>query len=184
MEQARADAGAQPLARSYPGTPSPARGGRAAAPAALHHPGQYEAAELRALRVKAGRVAGIVPALPRQRAAQGFRSARHADPGDAAKGAESLRAELTGKERGRPARISTSHLGLGVVEVAGGDDFAIAVPFGQGEADEGFGDGFGRGQGVRVLAGEDAGAELGADGAGAEEVGTHARRRDLGGVGF
>src|SRR6185437_15278301 len=104
VEQAGADTGAQPLARRDPGA-SPAAGRRgAASQAALHHAGQYPPADFRAVLLASRRAAGILPALPREFAAQGFWPARHADPDDAAQGTKPLRPHL--KESGHHARGS------------------------------------------------------------------------------
>jgi len=60
----------------------------------LADPGQHPAAEFRALRLETGRPPGFLSALPGQRVAPGFRSARHPDPDDAAQGQEPLRRAL------------------------------------------------------------------------------------------
>ena len=77
-----------------PAAPPAAARRRPPAAAALHDPGQYPAAELRAVRLEAGRAARFVSALPRQRAARHLRPARHADPADAAAGQKPIRFAL------------------------------------------------------------------------------------------
>src|SRR6202012_5743405 len=86
VEQAVADAGAQPLARGDPAASSTSAGRCPAVEAALHDPGQHATADFCAVRVETERAARQLSPLSDQCTAQGFRPAGNADPADAAQG--------------------------------------------------------------------------------------------------
>jgi GTP-binding protein len=80
LEPPRAHRRAEPLARPHDRGPSPARPRRAPHQAALHDPGQDAAPRLRRHVLPPRQGPGQLHALPGERAAGGFRHARHADP--------------------------------------------------------------------------------------------------------
>src|SRR5579864_6245566 len=166
VESARAHPATQPLARGDARAPSPTAGRGQAIAVALHHPGQYAPAYLRAVRLETGRVGGFLPAVSGQRAAPRLRSAGNADPADAAQGWKSLRARLS------------------VEKIAGVDDFAVALAFGQSELEEGLGDTLGRRQRHRVFAGKDTGAQSRAYDPRSDQIGAHSGLLDLRGIGL
>ncbi len=90
VEHAAAHGGVEPLVRGGAGPPPRAAGGQAAAEAALHHPAQGQAADLRGVRHPSRAPAGGLPPLPCQRAARDVRPGRHADPPAVARHAESV----------------------------------------------------------------------------------------------
>src|SRR2546422_11576967 len=107
MESPRADERAQPLARRGGFQPSAACGLGPAPQAQLHHPAEIAAAELRIVLNPRRRAPGRLSPLPRQRAARGVRSARHADPPHAAGKGKSLRAALVPRTRSSHSRAGS-----------------------------------------------------------------------------
>src|SRR6185312_10615412 len=103
LESARRHAASQSLARRGAG-PQPVAAclGPPLAPA-LYRASQYPAADLRALCLEARRSARELSPLSRQSAAPELRSARRADPHDAAQGKEPLRYE--GRVNGSPGAV-------------------------------------------------------------------------------